>query len=72
MIAFQYNKTSLQHLEKQLKEAKKSRTFLNAGEFYDHPCCELEKRCGDLYGLFCVEGMEPPAREENRRIYYQL
>ncbi len=53
-----------------LKEAKKSHTFLNAGEPSDHPYWELEKRCGDLYGLFCLEGIEPPGIEEKRRLYY--
>ena len=33
---------------------------------------ELEKRCGDLYGLFCTGGIEHPGREENRRVYYQM
>ena len=55
-----------------LNAAKKSGTYLNAGESFDHPCWALEKRCGDLYGLFCVDGIEPPGREENRRIYYQM
>ena len=55
-----------------LKEAKKTGLYLNAGESYDHPCWQLEKRCGDLYGLFCTEGVEPPGREGNRRIYYQV
>ena len=55
-----------------LKEAKKSGIYLNAGEEFDHPYWQLEKRCGDLYGLFCVDGMEPPGAEENRRIYYQI
>jgi predicted nucleotidyltransferase len=53
-----------------LKEAKKAGTFLNAGEAFDHAYWELEKRCGDLYGLFCVEAPEPPGAEENQRIYY--
>ena len=53
-----------------LKEAKKSGIYLNAGESFDHPYWDLEKRCGDLYGLFCTEGTEPPSAEENRRIYY--
>lgn len=53
-----------------LKEAKKNGAFLNAGEAADHPYWELEKRCGDLYGLFCINGTEPPGTEENRRIYY--
>ena len=55
-----------------LKEAKKTGQYLNAGESYDHPCWQLEKRCGDLYGLFCTDGVEAPGREENRRIYYQV
>ena len=55
-----------------LKEAKKSGIYLNAGEKFDHPYWQLEKRCGDLYGLFAVEGIEPPSREEDRRIYYQI
>lgn len=55
-----------------LKEAKKAGLYLNAGEAFDHPYWNLEKRCGDLYGLFCTEGVEPPGAEENRRIYYQI
>lgn len=55
-----------------LKETKKSGLYLNAGETSDHPYWLLEKRCGDLYGLFCTEGVEAPGREENRRIYYQI
>ena len=57
---------------KLLKEAKKTGTYLNAGEAFDHPYWQLEKRCGDLYSLFCVDGIEPPGREENRRIYYHV
>ena len=53
-----------------LKKAKKSGIYLNAGESMDHPYWELEKSCGDLYGLFCTEGIEPPGIEEKRRIYY--
>ncbi len=53
-----------------LKEAKKCATFVNAGESVDHPYWELEKRCGNLYGLFCVNGPEAPGTEENRRVYY--
>ena len=54
-----------------LKQAKKSACFLNAGESSDHPYWDLEKRCGDLYGLFRVDGIDPPCSEENRRIWYQ-
>ena len=55
-----------------LSGAKKQQVYLNAGETMDHPYWLLEKRCGDLYGLFCVDGIEPPDSEENRRIYYQV
>ena len=57
---------------KVLKDAKTSGIYLNAGEPFDHPYWEMEKRCGDLYGLFCTDSIEPPGREENRRIYYQI
>ena len=53
-----------------LKEAKKQSTFLNAGESADHPYWELEKRCGDLYALFCTGEPEAPGAEEKRRVYY--
>ena len=53
-----------------LKEAKKAGTFLNAGESADHPYWDLEKRCGDLYGLFCTGHIPAPAAEESRRVYY--
>ena len=55
-----------------LSQAKKQQVYLNAGERMEHPYWQLEKRCGDLYGLFCVDGIEPPDSEENRRIYYQV
>lgn len=50
---------------------KKSGVFRNAGEWVDHPYQKLEKRCGDLYGLFCAEGPGVPCAEENRRIVYR-
>ena len=53
-----------------LKEAKKAGTFLNAGESADHPYWDLEKRCGDLYGLFCTDSIATPGVEESRRVYY--
>ncbi len=53
-----------------LKEAKKHCAFLNAGEAADHPYWDLERRCGDLYGLFCVDAVEPPGSEEKQRVYY--
>ena len=53
-----------------LAQHKKSGTFVNAGQWVDHPYQLLEKRCGDLYGLFCVDTPEPPGAEESRRIRY--
>ena len=54
-----------------LNTAKKNRILLNPGEAFPHPYWELEKRCGDLYGLFCTEAPEPPGVEERRRVYYR-
>ena len=53
-----------------LRQARETGAYRNAGEPIDHPHWALEKRCGDLYGLFCTEGVDPPGREENRRVYY--
>ena len=55
-----------------LKAAKKESLYLNTGESSNEDYWQLEQRCGDLYGLCCVDGPEAPGREENRRIYYQL
>jgi len=53
-----------------LKEARKSGTFLNAGDIPQHPYREKERQIGDLYGLFCCEGPEAPGAEQRRRIFY--
>ncbi len=53
-----------------LNSAKESGFFRNAGESIDHPYQALENRCGSLYGLFSLEGIEPPGREESRRVRY--
>lgn len=53
-----------------LRETKKSGLCLNPGERLDHPYWELEKRAGDLYGLFCSAGIEPPGAEERRRVVF--
>ena len=53
-----------------LSRTKKSGAYLNAGERTDHPYWQLEKRCGDLYGLFCTDATEAPGAEERRRIIY--
>ena len=54
-----------------LKQAKKDRPFLNAGQKADHPYWLLEQRCGSLYGLFCVEAPGRPDAEASQRIHYQ-
>ncbi len=53
-----------------LRKKKEDFPVVNAGEPVDHPYWALEKRAGDLYGMFCTEGLEPPAAEENRRVVY--
>lgn len=53
-----------------LKEAKKTGLYLNAGERAHPPYWELEQRAGNLYGLFCTKGPEPPGIEEQRRILF--
>ena len=54
-----------------LKEARKTGTFLNAGEISLTPYGEQERIIGDLYGLFCTDGPESPGAENKRRIFYQ-
>ena len=54
-----------------LKQAKQAFPIFNAGEAVDDPYWELEKRCDDLYGLFCENGIEPPGQEGRRRVYYK-
>ena len=53
-----------------LRQKKEVFPVVNAGEHIDHPYWELEKRAGNLYGLFCSDGPEPPCPEENRRVVY--
>lgn len=53
-----------------LRQNKENFPVLNAGESADHPYWELEKRCGDLYGLFAADSPEPPGIEKNRRVVY--
>ena len=53
-----------------LKLARKSGTFVNAGEARQEPYQLLENRCGDLYGLFS-ETPEPPGAESRRRLHYK-
>jgi hypothetical protein len=49
-----------------LRQKKETFPIVNAGESVDHPYWELEKRAGDLYGLFAADAPEPPGSEENR------
>ena len=53
-----------------LRKKKGEFPVMNAGEVPQDPYWALEKRAGDLYGLFCTDGLEPPAAEENRRVIY--
>ena len=54
-----------------LKQMKQHTLCVNAGEAVDDSYWTFEKRWGDLYGLFCVNHMEAPGVEENRRIFYR-
>lgn len=53
-----------------LKSTKEKTVILNPGERTEHPYWELEKRSGDLYGLFCTQGPQLPGAEEKRRVLY--
>ena len=53
-----------------LKLARQHIRCINAGESDDHPYFDLERRCADLYGLFCMDRPEAPGAEEKQRIYY--
>lgn len=53
-----------------LRQSKEVFPVLNAGEAVHHPYWALERRCGDLYGLFALDTPDPPGMEENRRVRY--
>ena len=53
-----------------LRKHKGCLPVVNAGEAVQDSYWELEKRSGDLYGLFCAGNPEPPCPEENRRVVY--
>ena len=53
-----------------LNRVKHTAFFRNAGEPVDDPYWELERRAGDLYGLFAVDRPEFPGTEERRRVIY--
>ena len=54
-----------------LKQAKQHTPLINAGEIPEDPYWDLERRCADLYGLFCLEAPEAPGAEEKQRVFYQ-
>ncbi len=53
-----------------LKRAREHGCFPNTGEKMDDPYQIIENRCGDLYGLFALNGPEKPGQEQKRRVYY--
>lgn len=53
-----------------LRLASQTGLFLNAGQSHDSAYYALECRCGDLYGLFCLDAIEAPGSESKRRIHY--
>ncbi len=53
-----------------LNHAKKEGFFRNAGEETKEEYEILENRAGDLFGLFCTNGPEPPRIEQSRRVKY--
>ena len=55
---------------KLLRQKKEDFPVLNAGENTQHPYWQLEKRAGDLYGLFATDFPDPPGMEESRRVTY--
>lgn len=52
-----------------LKAARQTGLFPNAGEKLDHPFQAVETQCEDLYGLFALNGPEPPGAEGRNRIF---
>lgn len=53
-----------------LSNVKKGGFYRNAGEVIARPYQTMERRCGDLYGLFATEEPEAPGAEERRRVVY--
>ncbi len=53
-----------------LKQARLTGRFPNVGEMQEDTYWELEKRAGDLYGLFSAQDPEAPGAEEKRRVFY--
>lgn len=53
-----------------LRQVKDTGLFPNAGEALSDPYWALERRWGDLYGLFCIQGVEAPGAEIHRRVCF--
>lgn len=53
-----------------LSRVKKQGFFRNCGEETGDPYEALERRAGDLYGLFAIDGPEAPGIEQVRRVNY--
>lgn len=53
-----------------LRQGRAYFPVLNPGQATDDPYWALEKRAGDLYGLFALDTPDPPCPEENRRVVY--
>ena len=53
-----------------LSAAKKTGSYLNAGESSREDYWLLEQRCGSLYGLFSADTPGAPMAESQTRIYY--
>lgn len=53
-----------------LKDVKESASLRNAGEPVADLWWETEKRCGDLYGLFRIDGISAPGYAEHQRVFY--
>lgn len=51
--------------------ARQNGLFLNIGEKSNHPYESIERRCDDLYGLFCSGRPEASGLTADRRIYYR-
>lgn len=54
-----------------LTAARQTGLFYNIGEKSNHPYEQLERRCDDLYGLFCENDVEAAGQTQARRIYYR-
>ncbi len=53
-----------------LAGARENLPFVNVGTRQEEAYAELERRCGDLYGLFAAEVPEAPGRVLRERVFY--